>query len=242
MAEPEEAPANTRKPLPIGRVLFGVAAIIALVALGRTFGVFLDRFVEWVDGLGALGPFAFILGYIGSTVAFIPGSVLTLAAGAIFGLGEGVIYVMTGATLGSSVAFLLARYVAREAVEQRIAGNTKFAAVDRAVGREGWKIVVLLRLSPIFPYNLLNYGLGLTQVRFRDYVLASIGMLPGSFLYTYSGFLVGDVIRLAGDAGPERGPLYYAVVVIGLLATIAVTTIVTKTARRAIAEATGSGP
>ena len=242
MAEVEEAQANARKPLPIGRVLFGLVAIVALIALGRTFGVFLDRFVEWVDGLGPLGPIAFILGYIGSTVAFIPGSVLTLAAGAIFGLGEGVLYVMTGATLGSSVAFLLARYVAREAVEQRIAGNTKFAAVDRAVGREGWKIVVLLRLSPVFPYNLLNYGLGLTQVRFRDYVLASIGMLPGSFLYTYSGFLVGDVIRLAGDAGPERGPLYYAVVVVGLLATIAVTAVVTKTARQAIAEATGSGP
>lgn len=238
MAEPEEAQANTRKPLPIGRVLFGLVAIIALVALGRTFGVFLDRFVTWVDGLGALGPIVFILGYIGATVAFIPGSVLTLAAGAIFGLGEGVLYVMTGATLGSSVAFLLARYVAREAVEQRIAGNAKFAAVDRAVGREGWKIVVLLRLSPVFPYNLLNYGLGLTKVRFRDYVLASIGMLPGSFLYTYSGFLVGDVIRLAGDAGPERGPLYYAVVVIGLLATIAVTAVVTKTARQAITEAT----
>ena len=238
MAEPEEAQANSRKPLPIGRVLFGLVAIIALVALGRTFGVFLDRFVEWVDGLGALGPIVFILGYIGATVAFIPGSVLTLAAGAIFGLGEGVLYVMTGATLGSSVAFLLARYVAREAVEQRIAGNAKFAAVDRAVGREGWKIVVLLRLSPVFPYNLLNYGLGLTKVRFRDYVLASIGMLPGSFLYTYSGFLVGDVIRLAGDAGPERGPLYYAVVVIGLLATIAVTAVVTKTARQAITEAT----
>ena len=131
-------------------------------------------------------------------------------------------------------------HLAREAVEQRIAGNAKFAAVDRAVGREGWKIVVLLRLSPVFPYNLLNYGLGLTKVRFRDYVLASIGMLPGSFLYTYSGFLVGDVIRLAGDAGPERGPLYYAVVVVGLLATIAVTAVVTKTARQAIAEATGT--
>ena len=238
MAKPEEAQANTRKPLPIGRVLFGLVAIIALVALGRTYGVFLHRFAEWVEGLGALGPIVFILGYIGATVAFIPGSVLTVAAGAIFGLGKGVLYVMTGATLGSSVAFLLARYVAREAVEQRIAGNAKFAAVDRAVGREGWKIVVLLRLSPVFPYNLLNYGLGLTKVRFRDYVLASIGMLPGSFLYTYSGFLVGDVIRLAGDAGPERGPLYYAVVVIGLLATIAVTAVVTKTARQAITEAT----
>ena len=239
MAEANGTQANSKKPLPIGRILFGIAAVIALVALGRTFGVFLDRFITWVDGLGALGPIVFILGYIGATVAFIPGSVLTLAAGAIFGLGEGVVYVMTGATLGASVAFLLARYVAREAVEQRIAGNTKFVAVDRAVGREGLKIVVLLRLSPVFPFNLLNYGLGLTQVRFRDYVLASIGMLPGSFLYTYTGFLVGDVIRLAGDVGPERGPLYYVVVAIGLLAAIVVTAFVTKTARRAIAEATG---
>ena len=239
MADVEGTAANTRKPLPIGRVLFGIVAIVALVALGRTFGVYLDRFVTWVDGLGALGPLVFILGYIGATVAFIPGSVLSLAAGAIFGLGEGVVYVMTGATLGSSVAFLLARYVAREAVEQRIAGNAKFAAVDRAVGREGFKIVLLLRLSPVFPFNLLNYGLGLTQVRFRDYVLASIGMLPGSFLYTYSGFLVGDVIRLAGGVGPERGPLYYVVVGIGLMAAVGVTLLVTKTARRAITEATG---
>ncbi len=239
MADVEGTAANTRKPLPIGRVLFGIVAIVALVALGRTFGVYLDRFVTWVDGLGALGPMVFILGYIGATVAFIPGSVLSLAAGAIFGLGEGVVYVMTGATLGASLAFLLARYVAREAVEQRIAGNAKFAAVDRAVGREGFKIVLLLRLSPVFPFNLLNYGLGLTQVRFRDYVLASIGMLPGSFLYTYSGFLVGDVIRLAGGVGPERGPLYYVVVGIGLMAAVGVTLLVTKTARRAITEATG---
>ena len=239
MADVEGTAANTRKPLPIGRVLFGIVAIVALVALGRTFGVYLDRFVTWVDGLGALGPMVFILGYIGATVAFIPGSVLSLAAGAIFGLGEGVVYVMTGATLGASLAFLLARYVAREAVEQRIAGNAKFAAVDRAVGREGLKIVLLLRLSLVFPFNLLNYGLGLTQVRFRDYVLASIGMLPGSFLYTYSGFLVGDVIRLAGGVGPERGPLYYVVVGIGLMAAVGVTLLVTKTARRAITEATG---
>ena len=228
------------KPLPILRVLFGIVAVVGLVALGRTFGVFLDRFVVWVNGLGALGPAAFILGYVAATVAFIPGSVLTLAAGAIFGIGPGVVYVMTGATLGASAAFLLARYVARAAVEQRIAGNVKFAAVDRAVGREGFKIVLLLRLSPVFPFNLLNYGLGLTQVKLRDYVVASIGMLPGSFLYTYTGFLVGDVIRLAGDVGPERGPMYYVVVGIGLVAAIGVTALITRTAQRAIAEATGT--
>jgi uncharacterized membrane protein YdjX (TVP38/TMEM64 family) len=227
------------KRLPVARVLLGIVAIIALAALGRQFGVFLDRFVEWVEGLGALGPVAFILGYMATTIAFIPGSVMTLAAGAIFGLGPGVVYVMIGATAGASLAFLLARSVAREAIAQRVAGNPRFAAIDRAVGREGFKIVLLLRLSPVFPYNMLNYGLGLTNVRFVDYVLASIGMLPGSLLYTYSGFLAGDIVRLAADAGPDRGPGYYAVVVLGLAATVAVTTIVTRTARRAIREATG---
>lgn len=227
------------KPLPIARVLVGVAAVVALAALGRQFGVFLDRFVDWVEGLGALGPAAFILGYVAATVAFIPGAVLTLAAGAVFGLGPGVVYVMIGATAGSSLAFLLARSVAREAIARRLAGNPKFAAIDRAVGREGFRIVLLLRLSPVFPFNMLNYGLGLTNVRFADYVLASIGMLPGSLLYTYSGFLAGDVVRLAGNAGPERGPGYYAVVALGLAATVTVAALVTRTARRAIREATG---
>ncbi len=234
MSTEDEAPAR----LPVVRVLAGIVAVVALVALGRQFGVFLDRFVTWVDGLGALGPAVFILGYVAATVAFIPGSVLTLAAGAIFGLGPGVVYVMVGATAGASLAFLLARSVAREAIAQRLAGNPRFAAIDRAVGREGLKIVLLLRLSPVFPFNLLNYGLGLTNVRFRDYVAASIGMLPGSLLYTYSGFVAGSLARLAGDAGPERGPAYYAVVGLGLAATIAVTTIITRTARRAIREAT----
>ena len=230
----------TSKRLPVARVLVGIVAVVALVALGRQFGVFLDRFVTWVDGLGAFGPVVFIVGYVTATVAFIPGSVLTLAAGAIFGLGPGVVYVMIGATTGASLAFLLARSVAREAIAQRLEGNPRFAAIDRAVGREGFKIVLLLRLSPVFPFNMLNYGLGLTTVRFTDYVLASIGMLPGSLLYTYSGFVAGDlVLRLAGNAGPERGPAYYAVVAVGLAATLAVTLVVTRTARRAISEATG---
>ena len=227
------------KRLPVARIVVGVVAVVALAALGGQLGVALHRFVEWVEGLGALGPVVFVLGYVAATVAFVPGSVLTLAAGAIFGLGPGVAYVMIGATTGASLAFLVARFVAREAVAQRVAGNPRFAAVDRAVGREGFKIVLLLRLSPVFPFNMLNYGLGLTNVRFTDYVAASIGMLPGSLLYTYSGFVAGDIVRLAADAGPERGSGYYAVVALGLAATIAVTTIVTRTARRAIGEATG---
>ena len=235
-----DAPSDQQQRSNLRRILVGVVVLIALVALGRQFGVFLDRFVMWVDGLGALAPLAFIGGYAVATVAFIPGAVMTIAAGATFGLVQGVVYVMTGATIGASLAFLLARYVARDAIEQRIAGNARFAAVDRAIGREGWKIVVLLRLSPVFPFNLLNYSLGLTRVRFADYVTASIGMLPGSLLYTWSGVVVGDVIRLAGGGGPERGPAYYAVVVLGLAATVAVTTLVTRTARRALREATAA--
>src|SRR5438128_355845 len=129
---------------------------------------------------------------------------------------------------------------ARTAVERRIAANPRFAAIDRAVGAEGRKIVFLLRLSPVFPFNLLNYALGLTRVRFADYFLASAGMLPGTVLYVYSGKLLGDVTALAGGASVEKGAGYYAVLVLGLAATVAVTTVVTRTARRALGEATGA--
>jgi uncharacterized membrane protein YdjX (TVP38/TMEM64 family) len=223
-----------------GRIAAGVVGLVALVLLGRQLGGLLPRFAEWVDGLGFWGPAVFIAGYVVTTIAFIPGAVMTLAAGAVFGLPKATVYVLTGATLGSAVAFLISRHLAREAIAARVAGNARFAAIDRAVGAQGFKMVLLLRLSPVFPYNLLNYSLGLTKVRFADYVLASIGMLPGSLLYTWSGVVVGDVIRLAGGGGPERGPAYYAVVVLGLAATVAVTALVTRTARRALGEATAA--
>src|SRR5207244_5256693 len=161
----------------------------------------------------------FIAGYVLATVAFVPGVVLTLAAGVIFGLVRGVVYVFVAAVLGSSAAFLIGRYLARTAVERRLAANPRFAAIDRAVGAEGRKIVFLLRLSPVFPFNLLNYGLGLTRVRFADYVMASVGMIPGTLLYVYYGKLAGDVAALAGGAAPEKGGGYYAVLILGLVAT-----------------------
>ncbi len=226
------------KRLPIAKVLIGVVAVIALAGLGRQFGLFLERFAVWIDSLGALGPVVFIAGYAAATVAFVPGSVLTLAAGAIFGLVQGSIYVLTAATIGATLAFLVARYAAREAVEQRLEGNPRFAAIDRAVGQQGLKIMLLLRLSPVFPFNLLNYALGLTKVRLGDYVLASIGMLPGTVLYTYSGLVGGDVARLAGGTSPERSAAYYAVVGLGLAATVLVTTVITRTAKRALEDAT----
>ncbi len=227
------------KPRALGRLALGVAALVGLVLLGRQAGGYVQGFAAWVNGLGAWGPLVFVVGYVVATVAFVPGVLLTLAAGAIFGLGRGVLYVFVAATLGASAAFLVSRYVARAAIERRIAGNARFAAIDRAVGAQGRKIVFLLRLSPVFPFNLLNYALGLTRVRFADYLVASAGMVPGTILYVYYGKLIGDVSALAGGAAVEKGPGYYAVLVLGLAATVAVTTVVTRTARRALRDATG---
>lgn len=226
------------KRLPLGKVLLGVVVVIALAGLGRQFGPLLDRFAVWIDSLDALGPVVFIAAYVATTIAFVPGSVLSLAGGALFGLVQGSIYALTGATMGATFAFLIARYVARDAVEQRLEGNPRFAAIDHAVGQQGFKIVLLLRLSPVFPFNLLNYALGLTKVRLADYVVASIGMLPGTVLYTYSGLVVGDVARLAGGIGPERDATYYTMVGLGLLATVLVMTVITRIAKRAIEQTT----
>jgi uncharacterized membrane protein YdjX (TVP38/TMEM64 family) len=219
------------------RVVVIIVAVGALLALGRAAGGYLPRFAAWVDGLGAWGPVVFILGYAAAVVAFVPGSILTLAAGAIFGLVKGTAYTLVAATLGASAAFLIARTVARGAIERRLTGNARFAAIDRAVAAQGRRIVFLLRLSPAFPFTLLNYALGLTQVRFTDYLIASIGMLPGTLLYVYYGKLAGDVAALAGGAPVEKNAGYSAVLVLGLVATVVVTTIVTRTARRALREA-----
>jgi len=222
----------------VGRVVLLAAAVVGLILLGRQGGAYIPIFAEWVKGLGVWGPVAFIAGYVVAAVLFITGSLLTLAGGAIFGLTKGVMIVFLAAVLGSSAAFLVSRYVARSSIERRLAGNARFAAMDRAVGAQGRKIVFLLRLSPVFPFTLLNYGLGLTNVRFVDYVVASIGMLPGTLLYVYYGKVIGDVAALAGGTAMEKGPADYAILILGLAATIVVTTIVTRIARRALSDAT----
>jgi len=216
-----------------------LVALCAFVLLARELGQYVPRFAEWVETLGLWGPLVFVLGYAVGVVALVPGSFLTLAGGAVFGIGQGTLFVFAAAMLGSAGAFLVARYLARRAVERRIASNPRFQAIDRAVGEQGLKIVFLLRLSPIFPFSLLNYGLGLTQVRFRDYLSAGVGMLPGTLLYVYYGKLAGDVAALASGAAPERGAGYYAVLALGLVATVVVTALVTRVARRALAEVTG---
>jgi uncharacterized membrane protein YdjX (TVP38/TMEM64 family) len=225
-----------KKQLPFGKILLGGVALGAVIVLGRNVGSYLPQFAQWVNDLGLWGPVVFILGYIVAAVAFVPGVLLTLAAGAIWGIFPGVPYVFIAAVLGASAAFLVARYVARAAIERRLVGNVRFAAIDRAVGVQGRKFVFFLRLSPIFPFNLLNYALGLTSIRFTDYVLASLGMLPGTFLYVYYGKVIGDVAALAGGATIERGIGYYLVLVVGLLATVAATTLGARVARNALRE------
>jgi pyruvate/2-oxoglutarate dehydrogenase complex dihydrolipoamide dehydrogenase (E3) component/uncharacterized membrane protein YdjX (TVP38/TMEM64 family) len=190
--------------------------------------------LAWIADLGPLGPVIFVAIYVTATVLFLPGSILTLGAGVIFGVVRGSVIVSISATLGATCAFLVGRYFAREWVGEKIAGNEKFRAIDEAVAVEGWKIVGLTRLSPVFPFNLLNYAFGVTKVSLRDYFFASwIGMIPGTIMYVYIGSLAGDLATL-GAGGRERTPGEWGLYLVGLLATITVTIYVTRLARRAL--------
>ena len=163
---------------------------------------------------------------------FIPGSVLTLGAGAIFGVVWGSVYVSISSTLAATCAFLVGRYLARDAIERKIKGNKRFDAIDKAVAGEGWKIVGLTRLSPVFPFTLLNYAFGLTQVKLRDYMLASwIGMMPGTIMYVYLGSLAQ-----AATGERERTTGEWVLYGVGLLATVVVTVFVTRVAKKALAK------
>ena len=217
---------------PVARLALGIGLVLLLLGLGRVAGAYVPAFADWVAGLGPLGPAAFVLAYALAVVAVVPGSLLTLAAGAIFGLVKGTIYVFIAAVMGSAAAFLIARHMARASIERRIDGDERFAAIDRAIGREGRKIVLLLRLSPVFPFNLLNYVLGLTQVKLVDYLVAGVGMLPGTLLFVYTGKLAGDVAAAVGGAEIERGLADWGILGIGLIATLVVTVYVTRLARR----------
>ncbi len=198
--------------------------------------------LQWVDDLGAIAPIAFILIYIVATVAFLPGSVLTLGAGVLFGVIQGSLYVFVGATIGATLAFLVGRYLARGWISKKIAGNQKFSAIDQAVGQEGFKIVALTRLSPVFPFNLLNYGMGVTGVSLKDYVLASVGMIPGTIMYVYIGSLAGSIATIGGETQPDANPIaQWAIRIVGFAATVAVTLYVTKIAKKALNESIDGG-
>ncbi|MGC9525816.1 MAG: TVP38/TMEM64 family protein [Limnospira sp.] len=214
-------------------ILVGVAV---LIVLGKLLGIqdLLKNALDWIDSLGAWGPGVLIAIYILATVLFLPGSILTLGAGFLFGVIWGSIYVSVASTLGAAAAFLVGRYFARDWVAKKIAGNERFKAIDDAVAKEGWKIVGLTRLSPVFPFNLLNYAFGLTQVSLGDYFFASwIGMMPGTVMYVYIGSLAGSLATL-GTGERSRTPAEWVLYGVGLVATVAVTVYVTKIARQAL--------
>jgi len=190
--------------------------------------------LQWIDSLGILGAIAFILIYIIATVAFLPGSILTLGAGVVFGVVWGSIYVFVGATIGATLAFLVGRYIARGWVAKKIEGNSKFQAIDKALGREGLKIVLLTRLSPVFPFNLLNYAYGVTGVTLKDYVIACVGMIPGTIMYVYIGSLAGNLATIGTQTASANPVAQWSLRIIGFFATVAVTVYITKIAKKAL--------
>lgn len=234
LQQPTEKKPKSNKLLKPLLIIFIV--VILLIVAQKFFNAqqLLINALNWIDTLGPWGPIAFIIIYILATVLFIPGSLLTGGAGFLFGPLSGSIYVSIASTIGATCAFLVGRYLARGWVSKKIEGNEKFQAIDEAVADEGWKIVGLTRLSPIFPFNLLNYSFGLTQVSLRDYFFASwIGMMPGTAMYVYLGSLAGSLATLGTKEG-SRTPAQWVLYGVFLVATVALTVYVTKIARKAL--------
>ena len=211
-------------------------ALAGLFALARAFDVqqLLRDALDWISSLGPWGGVFFVVLYVLATVLFLPGFILTLAAGVLFGVVWGSVAVSVGSVAGATLAFLIGRYLARNWVARRIEGNEKFEAIDQAVAREGWKIVGLVRLSPVFPFNLLNYAFGITKVSLKDYFLASwVGMLPATVMYVYVGSLAGDLATL-GSQERSRTPGEWGLYLVGLAATVVLTVYITRIARKAL--------
>ncbi|HEY5991868.1 MAG TPA: TVP38/TMEM64 family protein [Candidatus Udaeobacter sp.] len=215
-----------------------IVMVIALLLAMRFLPVqhWLRNFNNWVGQMGVAGIFVFIIVYAVATVLLAPGSVLTIGAGFVFGLWKGFLAVSVGATLGASLAFLVARFIARDKVEAIARRNEKFRKIDNAIGKQGAKLIFLLRLSPVIPFNLSNYFYGLTGVKFWPYVLASwSGMMPGTFLYVYIGTAGRAAVSAAAGAEAVRhGWQYWTFISVGLAATVIVTIWVTKIARDAL--------
>lgn len=233
-----------------GLVILGIKLItFCIIILGLIMGTiflpvkeWLVKILEWTGQLGFWGPVFVIVLYIVACILFLPGSVLTLGTGFVFELFVGTIAVSIGSTLGACAAFWVGRTVARGWISSKVATNDKFTAIDDAVGGQGFKIVLLTRLSPVFPFNLLNYAFGLTKVSFAQYALASwIGMLPGTIMYVY----FGATLRSLADAATgkvETGTAGKIFFWFGLAATIVVTVFVTRVARRALKQAVPTNP
>jgi uncharacterized membrane protein YdjX (TVP38/TMEM64 family) len=226
--------------LRLHRVLVIALGCVVLVVIGRALGGYVPRFSAYVNGLGPWGPIAFIAGYIVAAIFFVPVSLLTLAAGAIFGLVLGLAYVMIGAVISACLSFCIARYLARGVVERRLLDNPRFRAIDKAVGEQGLRVVLLLRLSPVFPFFVMNYALGLTRVRFRDYAIGLIGMVPATAFYVYYGTVAGDLAAVLSGTARGGTTARMALLVVGAVATVAVSILIARAANRALTDVAGA--
>ena len=217
------------------RWALAVGAVVALIwAISTWAGVWIAAFIGWVDGFGALAPVVFIAGFALGTTALVPASIFTMAAGVLFGVFRGTIYAFLGASLGAMLSFLISRYVARRTVKRRLSADVRYTRIDRAIRSHGFKVVFLLRLSPVFPFAIINYALGLSRVRFVDYLAGSVGLIPPTWLYVYNGMLMGEVARIGVARVLKGGAGNFAVMGMGILATVFVTVWLTRISRRAL--------
>jgi uncharacterized membrane protein YdjX (TVP38/TMEM64 family) len=218
-----------------GRSKWFLAALgaLALFAAARLLPVdqWLGDFQRWVGGIGVWGGVLYAIVYVVSALLFVPGSLLTVGAGLVFGLVWGTIIASLASTTTAALAFLSARHLARQRVEEMARRNQKFEAIDRAIAEKGWKVVALLRLSPVVPFSVSNYLYGLTPVRFVPYVATSwAAMLPGTILYVWLG-AAGRAAAAAGR-GEGRSPWEWVLLAAGLVATVVVTVLLTRAARQ----------
>jgi uncharacterized membrane protein YdjX (TVP38/TMEM64 family) len=224
----------------LGRSIALIVILITLFLAMKLLPVqqWLRSFNDWIGQMGTVGIFIFIGVYVVATVLLAPGAILTIGAGFAFGLWKGFLAVSVGATIGAALAFLVARFIARSKIEAMAQRNEKFRKLDSAIGQQGARLIFLLRLSPVIPFNLSNYFYGLTAVKFWPYVLASwIGMMPGTLLYVYIGTAgKAAVAATAGGEAITRGWQYWTFFGIGFAATIIVTIWATKIARNALRE------
>lgn len=241
MTEPASSPANRKST--ILRIAVTLAVLGGLFALFRFLPVaaWIEAFKAWVAGQGALGVVAFALAYVG--VSLVPGgpaAVMTLAGGAVFGFVKGTIVVSLSSTLGAMLAYLLARTVLRERTSRMAAASPRFAGLNRAIEKEGGKIVALVRLSPLFPFTVVNYLFGLTPVRPLPYILASwVTMLPGTAAYVYFGSALGDA---ATGADPAQKAIKLSLGVAAIVATVLIARFAAKAIRAAGVETTEPSP
>jgi uncharacterized membrane protein YdjX (TVP38/TMEM64 family) len=216
------------------RLILVVAGVIALIVFGRTisFDVWFARFGAWIAGLGAAGYLLYAAAHVGVTLLMLPAVLMTIGAGFLFGLWTGTAVALAGATVGATLAFLVARYLARDRVARAAARDPRFTALDRAIGEKGWRIVFLLRMSAVVPFVLSNYVYGLTAIRFWPYVAASaIGLIPLTVLWVALGAAARRLDPMDVDvasAPPMPEGLGIAVISAGVLITAGVTVYVAR--------------